>query len=148
MCNKHTVCTYWYISLEHSQSVSACTCHGSRAGCCHQQNHCKQKRAFMLDSLQDVAPGMDIISLQRIMAASILHFITLFCTNSLKRSKFYSFLIWKLITHNIKEYIYWAIQRSWFARVNALCNLSRKKSWEVAAHFRADFWVGVASRCV
>ena len=23
---------------------------------------------------------------------------------------------------------YWAIQRSWFARVNALCNLSRKKS--------------------
>ena len=43
--------------------------------------------------------------------------------------------------------IYWAIQRSWFARVNALCNLSRKKSREVAAHFRADFWVGVASRC-
>ena len=26
---------------------------------------------------------------------------------------------------------YWAIQRSWFARVNALCNLSRKKSREV-----------------
>ena len=25
-----------------------------------------------------------------------------------------------------------------FARVNALCNLSRKKSREVAAHFRAD----------
>ena len=23
---------------------------------------------------------------------------------------------------------YWAIQRSWFARVNALCNLSAKKS--------------------
>ena len=44
--------------------------------------------------------------------------------------------------------VYWAIQRSWFARVNALCNLSRKKSQEVAAHFRADFWVGVASRCV
>ena len=34
---------------------------------------------------------------------------------------------------------YWAIQRSWFARVNVLCNLSRKKSREVAAHFRADF---------
>ena len=33
----------------------------------------------------------------------------------------------------------WAIQRSWFVRVNALCNLSRKKSREVAAHFRADF---------
>ena len=43
---------------------------------------------------------------------------------------------------------YWAIQRSWFARVNAFCNLSRKKSQEVAAHFRADFWVGVASGCV
>ena len=43
---------------------------------------------------------------------------------------------------------YWEIQRSWFARVNALCNLSRKKSREVAAHFRADFWVGVASRCL
>jgi len=42
----------------------------------------------------------------------------------------------------------WAIQRSWFARVNALCNLSHKKSREVAAHFRADFWVGAASRCV
>ena len=36
-------------------------------------------------------------------------------------------------------YMYWAIQRSWFARVNAFCNLSRKKSREVAAHFRADF---------
>ena len=35
--------------------------------------------------------------------------------------------------------MYWAIQRSWFARVNALCNLSRKKSREVAAHFLADF---------
>ena len=34
---------------------------------------------------------------------------------------------------------YWVIQRSWFARVNALCNLSAKKSREVAAHFRADF---------
>jgi len=34
---------------------------------------------------------------------------------------------------------YWAIRRSWFARVNALCNLSRKKSREVAAHFRDDF---------
>ena len=26
------------------------------------------------------------------------------------------------------EPAYWAIQRGWFARVNALCNLSRKKS--------------------
>ena len=44
--------------------------------------------------------------------------------------------------------MYWAIQRSWFARVNALCNLLRKKSQEVAAHFWADFGVGIASRCV
>ena len=34
---------------------------------------------------------------------------------------------------------FWVIQRSWFARVNALCNLSCKKLREVAAHFRADF---------
>ena len=34
---------------------------------------------------------------------------------------------------------YWAIQQSWFARVNALCNLLRKKSREVAAHFQANF---------
>ena len=44
--------------------------------------------------------------------------------------------------------LYRAIQQSWFARVNALCNLSAKKSREVAVHFRANFWVGVASRCV
>ena len=48
----------------------------------------------------------------------------------------------------IPECCYWAIQRSWFARVNALCNLLQKKLWEVAAHFLADFWVGVALRCV
>ena len=42
--------------------------------------------------------------------------------------------------------IYWVIQRSWFARVNALCNLSRKKLREATAHFQADFWVGIASR--
>ena len=49
---------------------------------------------------------------------------------------------------NRRDFPYWAIQRSWFARVNALCNLSRKKSREVAVHFWADFWVGVASHCV
>ena len=38
-----------------------------------------------------------------------------------------------------QAWTYWAIRRSWFAGVNALCNLSRKKSREVAAHFRADF---------
>ena len=43
--------------------------------------------------------------------------------------------------HHHSDYVtvYWAIQRSWFARVNALCNLSRKMSREVAAHFRDDF---------
>ena len=44
--------------------------------------------------------------------------------------------------------LYWAVQWSWFARVNVRCNLSCKKSREVERHFRADFWVGVASRCV
>ena len=34
----------------------------------------------------------------------------------------------------VKGYVpCWAVQRSWFARVNALCNLSRKMSREVAA---------------
>ena len=32
--------------------------------------------------------------------------------------------------------------------MNALCNLSRKKSREVTVHFRADFGVCVASCCV
>ena len=34
---------------------------------------------------------------------------------------------------------YWAVQWSWFARVNALCNLSRKKSREVAASLPGRF---------
>ena len=53
-----------------------------------------------------------------------------------------------LMQNFILRGFYWVIQWSWFARMNALCNLSRKKSREVAAHFRADFWVGVASCCV
>ena len=44
-----------------------------------------------------------------------------------------------LLFRPLSASMYWAIQRSWFARVNALCNLSAKKSREVAAHFRADF---------
>ena len=44
----------------------------------------------------------------------------------------------KTIFYGRETFTYWAIQQSWFARVNALCNLSRKKSREVAAHFRAD----------
>ena len=39
---------------------------------------------------------------------------------------------------------YWAIQRNWFARVNALCNLSRKKSREVAASLPGRF---LSRRC-
>ena len=39
----------------------------------------------------------------------------------------------------VRDSFYWAIQRSSFARVNVLRNLSRKKLQEVAAHFRADF---------
>ena len=40
--------------------------------------------------------------------------------------------------------IYWAVQWSWFARVNALCNLSRKKSWEFAASLPGRF---LSRRC-
>ena len=50
---------------------------------------------------------------------------------------------WKLQAVTDWSCGYWAIQLSWFARVHALCNLSRKMSREVGAH-----WVGVASRCV
>ena len=39
---------------------------------------------------------------------------------------------------------YWAVQRSWFARVNALCNLSRKKSREVAESLPSRF---LSRRC-
>ena len=43
---------------------------------------------------------------------------------------------------------HWAVQWSWFARVNALCNPLRKTSWEVAASFLGNFWVGIVSHCV
>ena len=39
---------------------------------------------------------------------------------------------------------YWAVQWSWFAQVNALHNLSRKKSWEVAVSFPGRF---MSRRC-
>ena len=39
---------------------------------------------------------------------------------------------------------YWAVQWSWFARVNALCNLLRKKSREVAASLPGRF---LSRRC-
>ena len=39
---------------------------------------------------------------------------------------------------------YWAVQWSWFARVNAFCNLSRKKSREVAASLPGRF---LSRRC-
>ena len=35
--------------------------------------------------------------------------------------------------------MYWAVQWSWFARVNALCNISRKRSREVAASLPGRF---------
>ena len=40
--------------------------------------------------------------------------------------------------------IYWVVQWSWFAQVNALCNLSRKKSREVAASLPGRF---LSRRC-
>ena len=42
-------------------------------------------------------------------------------------------------TQRLSSDTYWAIQRKWFTRVNALGKLSRKKSRKVAAHFCADF---------
>ena len=36
---------------------------------------------------------------------------------------------------------YWAVQWSWFARVNALCNLSCKKLWEVAVSLPGRFLI-------
>ena len=39
--------------------------------------------------------------------------------------------------------VYWAVQWSWFAQVNALCNLLHKKPWEVAASLLGRF----LSRC-
>ena len=39
---------------------------------------------------------------------------------------------------------YWAVRWSWFARVNSLCNLSRKKSREVAASLPGRF---LSRRC-
>ena len=51
--------------------------------------------------------------------------------------------------HNLKYFQhtlwqYWAVQWSWFARVNALCNLSCKKSREVAASLPGWF---LSRRC-
>ena len=54
----------------------------------------------------------------------------------------------KLLSEKTYLPSYWAIQRSWFARVNALCNLLWKKSREVAVPFQANFWVGIASRSI
>ena len=59
-----------------------------------------------------------------------------------QQSKYFSFLMKMILTINFFVYhwnifivhlIYWVVQWSWFARVNALCNLSHKKSRKVAA---------------
>ena len=42
------------------------------------------------------------------------------------------------------QFVFWAVQWSWFARMNALCNLSRKKSREVAASLPGQF---LSRRC-
>ena len=43
-------------------------------------------------------------------------------------------------SHNTTVYcLYWAVLWSWFAPVNALCNLSRKKSQEVAVSLPGRF---------
>ena len=52
-----------------------------------------------------------------------------FCTGTLRLSPFQ--IVARLVL--LLSSVYWAVQWSWFARVNALCNLSHKKSREVAA---------------
>ena len=45
---------------------------------------------------------------------------------------------------NTISFYYWVVQWIWFARVNALCNLSRKKSREVTASLPGRF---LSRRC-
>ena len=47
-------------------------------------------------------------------------------------------------THTHTNTLYWVVQWSWFAQVNALCNLSCKKSREVAASLPGQF---LSRRC-
>ena len=58
-----------------------------------------------------------------------------FCTGTLGLNLFQT--VTRLVL--LPSLVYWAVQWSWFARVNALCNLSRKKSREVAASLPGRF---------
>ena len=55
-----------------------------------------------------------------------------------------SFIFSTQICLTVKRLLYWAVQWSWFAQVNALCNLSLKKSWEVVTSLPGQF---LSRRC-
>ena len=46
---------------------------------------------------------------------------------------FYSAQIFLQNKNSVHKHTYWVVQQSWFAIVNALCNLSCKKSQKVIA---------------
>ena len=63
-----------------------------------------------------------------------------FCTGTLGLNLFQT--VARLVL--LLSFVYWAVQWSWFARVNALCNLSSRKSREVAASLPGQF---LSRRC-
>ena len=63
-----------------------------------------------------------------------------FCTGTLGLNLFQ--IVARLVL--LLSFVCWAVQWSWFARVNALCNLSRRKSREVAASLPGQF---LSRRC-
>ena len=63
-----------------------------------------------------------------------------FCTGTLGLSLFQ--IVARLVL--LLSLVYWAVQWSWLARVNTFCNLSRRKSREVAASLPGRF---LSRRC-
>ena len=82
---------------------------------------------------------------QKVLAAGKARKATLWPTPGVKEGIFDSHRLWteeSLIPERTTPY--WAVQWSWFAQVNAICNLSRKKSREVAASLPGQF---MSRRC-
>ena len=57
---------------------------------------------------------------------------------------FFAWSVWTILPEVLSSYTCWAGQWSWFARANALCNLSHKKSREVVASLPGWF---LSRRC-
>ena len=57
---------------------------------------------------------------------------------------FFAWSMWIFLPEVLSSYTCWAVQWSWFARANALCNLSHKKSREVVASLPGWF---LSRRC-